>query len=259
MKKALIIPVLAAAMLAVTGVDAPAQLPNTERKPLPPVPVAAEAVAPVSPCPSIELQAPQKTVRDGEHVGFTAMLSGGDAKVAPLFNWSISAGTVVSGQGTSRIGVDSTGAGADKAITATVQIGGFPPECAADATVTLYIAGPARKADEFGTLAENDENARLDAFISMLTEKDLAYVFAYAGRTSPRGQAANDVRRIRARLLTAGAPKERIVTIDGGFREDIAYELWVVPLGAETPHSTPTIKAKDIVYPKPTPAAPKRP
>src|SRR5580765_4418621 len=154
MKKALIAQILV--LVASFVLTAPAQERKAEQKPIPATIPAAET--PVSPCPSIELRAPQKTVRDGEQVGFTAMLSGGDAKVAPLFNWSISAGTMLSGQGTSKIGVDSTGAGADKGITATVQIGGFPPECTADATVTLYVAGPARKIDEFGALPESDEN-----------------------------------------------------------------------------------------------------
>ena len=257
MRKALFGLTSAAALLAAFAVSVPAQLPKPDVKP--PPPPAAQNEAPVSPCPAIDLRAPQKIIRDGEQVGLTANLSGGDPKVVPMYSWSISAGTLLAGQGTQKIGVDSTGASADKAITATVQIGGFAPECTADATVTFYIAGPARKLDEYGTLSETDENARLDAFISNVTDKEQAYIFAYAGRMSPRGQAANDLRRIRTRLLAAGTPKERLVIIDGGFREESSYELWLVPFGAEAPRSTPTLKAKDIVYPKTTPAAPKKP
>ena len=248
-------------VMAAGFINVSAQLPNREPKPAtPPAPPAQQPEIPVSPCPTLEVRtgAPQY-VRDGVPVTFTVTLSGGDQKVAPMFNWAITSGVVNSGQGTSSIKVDSTGAGQDKAITASVQIGGFPPECAADGSVTVNIAGPAKKLDEYGAVTEADENARLDAFISNVTDKEQAYIFAYAGRTSPRGQASNDLKRIRTHLLAGGAAKERLVVIDGGFREETSYELWLVPIGAEAPRSTPTLKAKDIVYPKPTPPAPKKP
>ena len=255
MKKVLIRLTMVAALFAVFVLCGSAQLPRPEQKP--PATPPPQNEQPPSPCPAIDIRGPQKPIRDGEQVGFTVTLSGGDPKVAPMYNWSISAGTMVSGQGTRNIGVDSTGASVDKAITANVQIGGFPPECTADATTTLYIAGTAKKFDEYGSLTETDENARLDAFISNVTDKEQAYIFAYAGRTSARGQAAADLKRIRAYLLKAGTPKERVVTIDGGYREELSHELWLVPLGADAPRSTPTLKAKDIVFPKTTPPASK--
>ena len=221
-------------------------------EPKPPSP-ASPNEPPVSPCPKLEINKPQRPIRDGEQVGFTAQLSGGDPKVVPMYNWSLSAGTLLGGQGTRSIGVDSTGAAADKAITATVQLGGFAPECTADAAVTLYIAGPAKKLDEFGALAEDKEKERLDAFMSNVTEKEHAYIFVYAGRTSPRGQASSGIKRIRAYLLKAGTPSDRLVTIDGGYREEISHELWLVPIGAESPRSSPTVSSKDIVFPKTTP------
>src|SRR5438445_12887360 len=189
MKKALFGLTQATMMLTAFVLCISAQLPAKEQKPSPP-PSAPQNEVPVSPCPNLEVHSttPQY-VRDGNPVTFTVSLSGGDQKIAPIFNWTITSGVVNSGQGTSTIKVDSTGAGVDRGITATVQIGGFPPECTADGSVTVNVAGPAKKLDEYSSLTEADENARLDAFISNVTDKDQAYIFAYAGRTSPRGEA----------------------------------------------------------------------
>ncbi len=46
------------------------------------------------------------------------------------YNWSVSAGTITSGQGTSTITVDTTGLGG-QSVTATVSIGGADPSCTA--------------------------------------------------------------------------------------------------------------------------------
>ena len=250
MEKALI----GVTLLAVFAFCASAQItPKPEQKP-PTPPTVNPLPEMVSPCPKLEVRTPTpQYVRDGTPVKFTASLSGGDSKVAPMFNWSLSAGVVISGQGTATIEIDSTGASADKAITVSVQVGGLAPECVANATETVSVAGPAKKLDEFGALAEDKERERLDAFMSNVTEKEQAYIFVYAGRNNPRGQANIDLKRIRAYLLKAGSPSQRLVTIDGGYRQEISHELWIVPIGAESPRSSPTVSPKDVVFPKTTP------
>src|SRR5258706_167351 len=103
-------------LLAVSVLSASAQLPYPTAKPREPreaKPEPAQQNEPsVSPCPRLEVRAsaPQY-VRDGSPVKFIASLSGGDTKVAPTFNWSISAGVVSSVQGMATMYVDSTGAG----------------------------------------------------------------------------------------------------------------------------------------------------
>ena len=39
-----------------------------------------------------------------------------------------------------------------------------------------------------------------------------------------------------------GLDAVRIVSVDGGYRERPAFELWLVPSGAQLPTPTPTIK-----------------
>jgi hypothetical protein len=59
--------------------------------------------------------------------------------------------------------------------------------------------------------------------------------------------------------LKSGIQVERLITIDGGYREEPAHELWVVPIGAEAPRPSPTINSRDIVFPKTTPTKPATP
>src|SRR5260221_13992255 len=92
-------------LLAAFFLSASAQLPYPPAKPrepreAKPEPAQQNEPPPVSPCPRLEVRTPTpQYVRDGSPVKFIASLSGGDTKVAPTFNWSISAGVVSSGQG----------------------------------------------------------------------------------------------------------------------------------------------------------------
>jgi hypothetical protein len=250
MKKTLFIAVPAVIGLFLSGVlaqDPPPPIPAEKTQP--------GALTVSNPCPTIQVQVPQaKIVRDGQPVTFALNLAGGDPNVVPTIVWSTSAGTIVSGQGTKSVHVDSTGAGANREIVADLWIGGFAPECTAQTSAMVRVAGPPSKVDEFGELPLEKENERIAALVSALPPaNDHIVVIAYAGRNSARGFAGNGIRRIRTQLSAAGAPNDRISVTDGGFREEPAYEFWLVPEGSEAPKPTPTVDRKDIVYPKTTP------
>jgi hypothetical protein len=36
------------------------------------------------------------------------------------------------------------------------------------------------------------------------------------------------------------------VTVDGGFREDLTVELWIVPSGATPPENSPTVDPSEV-------------
>lgn len=251
MKKSLMIMTLLAAIARCVSGQV---MPTTDKnQPPPPPPAGGQMIPAVVPCPFMEITKPQQPIRDGATVKLSANVQGREQATPPLYVWTISSGSITSGQGTTTIEIDTTGAGLDKEIRATLQVSGLPPECQYEAKATFTVAAPAKKVDEYGELPEDKEKEHLDAFIANITDKEQAYIFVYAGRTSPRGQASADIKRIRAYLLKAGTSSDRIVTIDGGFREQIAHDLYIVPIGAESPRSSPTVSAKDIVYPKPTP------
>jgi hypothetical protein len=89
-------------------------------------------------CPSIQMKAPD-SVPQGSKARVTANLIGGAAR--PTFNWTLAAGTIVSGQGTATIQVDTTGL-AGSGITATVDLGQLPRECATTSASVTFLVGP---------------------------------------------------------------------------------------------------------------------
>jgi hypothetical protein len=85
-------------------------------------------------CPKTKVICPA-SVKKGDSLTYTANVSGGDQNVTPTYNWSVSAGSIESGQGTSTITVDTKEVAADSTITATVELGGFDRECGYGSTV----------------------------------------------------------------------------------------------------------------------------
>lgn len=216
----------------------------------------ANANAPASACPKFEIRGVgNRIIREGESIPLSVAVTGGDTTVAPTFVWSTSSGIISTGQGTRNISIDSTGAAFDRQITASVWVSGYAAECQSQFSETVKVAGPGRKVDEFAELTPDLEAERIKNLTdSLYGVNDNTFVIVYAGRNSVRGYATPALKRIKAQIVANGVTSDRIGIIDGGFREEAAYELWIVPVGADMPKATPTIKAKDIVYPKTTPA-----
>ena len=204
-----------------------------------PVPVA---------CPTVDVSCPDTGVA-GTPVTFTANVSGGDPNVTPTFNWTVSAGTISSGQGTGSITVDTTGV--TGTITATVDVGGYDRTCTtSDSCTVSFPARPeSRKIDEYGNIRFNDVKARLDNFAIELQNDPNAqgYIIAYGGRRGRAGEAQRRADRAKDYLVnTRGISADRIVTVDGGFREDLTVELWLVPSGATAPTASPTVDPSEV-------------
>ena len=203
----------------------------------------------VLPCPTVTVSCPD-VVDEGQPATFTANVTGGDPNVSATYNWSVSGGTITSGQGTPSITVDTTGQGG-RAITATVNVGGYPPECntQASCTTTPQVRAVARMFDQYGNIAFNDEKARLDNFAIQLQNEPGAqgYIIAYGGRRGRAGEAQARADRAKDYMVnTRGVDPGRIVTVDGGFREDMTVELWIVPTGATPPTASPTLQQSDV-------------
>jgi hypothetical protein len=177
-------------------------------------------------------------VNPNEPITFTASVTSGEAGATWTYNWSVSAGTISSGQGTSTITVDTNGL-AGQSVTATVSIGGADPSCTGTtASCTTSIKTPPqqpRKFDEYGNIRFNDEKARLDNFAIQLQNDPTAtatiIVFgSCAGEGQQRGDRAKDY-LVNTRGIEAG----RITVVDGGCRSDLTVQLWIVPSGAAAP------------------------
>jgi hypothetical protein len=200
------------------------------------------------PCPTVSVSCPSD-VDLGSPITFTASVNG-DANVT--YNWSVSAGTISSGQGTSSITVDSAGLGG-QAVTATVELGGLDPSCARTASCTTSVKAPnapAVKFDEYGDIRFDDEKARLDNYAIQLQNAPgaQAYIIGYGtcagdGLCTHTSCIVAQKRIDRAKdylVTTRGIDAGRIMVIDGGCRAEVGVELWVVPAGATPPAASGT-------------------
>ena len=211
---------------------------------------AQEAVS----CPTVTVSCPD-SVRVGEDLIFTAGVSGGDTNIQPTYNWTVSAGTISSGQGTATIIVDTTGTGG-QTITATVDIGGYARECSTSHSCTTSVAEksvPAKKAGEYITRDLKANTAMLDDFVLQLMNDPTAqgYIIAYGGRTSRPEDAQKAADNATDYTMnTRKMDGARTLSGVGGYREEPTIELWIAPDGGTPPMATPTVAPEDV---KPAP------
>lgn len=200
-------------------------------------------------CPTLTVNAPDN-VNESSSFFFTANVAGGDPNVTPNYNWSISAGTISKGQGTSTIEVTTNGLGT-QTITATVEIGGFSGTCAKSNSASTYIVKrpEAKKFDEYGPVTISAANVKLDNFAIELQNNPGAqgYILGYGGRRTrlSSGKKLADAAKtylVKIRNMDAAG----LVTVDGGYKEEVSTELWVVPSGANPPTASPTVDPSEI-------------
>lgn len=200
--------------------------------------VLVNACAPVRPvCPAVEVTCPT-TLGIDQPLTFTSRYQGGTAGINPVYNWTVSAGTIMEGQGTDTIKVDTTGL-AGQSIRASLSLGGYNLECAANCAVTIPVPKlTGRRFDEFPDISRNDEKARLDNFgIEMQNDPSAtAYVIVYPGKSGKRGEVQEHAGRVVEYLVNSrGLDQHRIVTLVGPVRNALHVELWITPRGATPP------------------------
>ena len=198
-------------------------------------------------CPKMETSGTY-TVMDGDVITFSVSVNAGDLRFSPKYDWTVSAGKLKSGQGTSVIKVDTTGSGG-QTVTATVEIGGMPASCGNTASVSSDVdeKPKAKKIEEYGDINEEMEMVLFDGFALHLANSpgDQGYVIAYAGKSGKAGESRAAVERARTYLVkNRGVDSSRITTVDGGKREKATRELWIVPAGATPPGQTAPDKKK---------------
>lgn len=183
-------------------------------------------------CPTQSITGPSAPVQPGQEMVFTANVSGGTN--SPTYNWSVSSGTIVSGQGTPviRVGTDASMAGSN--VTATVEIGGLCTECPRTMSETGSVAEPPKsvKTDEFGVLPKDDIRGRLDNYFIEL-QNDPTSTGVIINHGSAKDKAARE-KLIRDHIAFRKFDGSRISIVDGGEGE-LRTELWRVPAGAAAP------------------------
>ena len=187
-------------------------------------------------CATISVSGPSGTTLPGQSMTFTANVSGG-GDFSPTYNWSVSAGTISAGQGTSTITVDTTGLPANSNVTATVDVGGQPETCACPRTASETGGITETKpdlVDEFGKATDDDVKARIDNFYIRLNNDPSArgYIINYGTPAEIKKRRAQIMKAINFRKYDAS----RVTFVDGPDNgTGVNTKLYTVPAGASNP------------------------
>lgn len=194
-------------------------------------------VPPIKPtCPQVAITCPEPS-RTGQKVTFTSSLKGGTGNVPLVYNWTVSGGKIVSGQGTHSLTIDTTGM-EGQSVTATLALPGYEEVCSATCSIQFPVSIVSKRFDEFPDIARNDEKARLDNFMVELQNDptSTAYVVVYPERGGRPDAAQMRAKKIVDYMVNSrGLDSSRIVTLIGTPRNEEMVQLWIRPQGAAAP------------------------
>lgn len=198
-------------------------------------------------CPYyIRLEGPER-VYEGEVITFTAYNASTETPVPLRYKWSVSNGTITSGQSTSAITVNTTGMG-DQTVNAELDVNDdvYSDQCRQIIKVPTYVEKTKTtidriKCDEAYAKAPDDDKARLDnCVIAVQNNPDAQlYLIIYQG-TDRASTTRNSYENLRKRALqymvnVRGLDPNRIQIVRGPDRDKTTYEMWIVPPGAQPP------------------------
>ncbi len=184
-------------------------------------------------CPSLSVSPPSGVTSPGDAMTFTASASGN-----LTYNWTVSAGTIESGQGTPVITVRTTKEMAGSNVTATVEIGGTEPRCkcptTASETAPVQPKPTSSVVEEFGPKSNDDVKALVDNFFIQLNNNPTAqgYVINYGSPAQIKARKAQIDKAIAFRKYD----RSRLVWVDGpDNKTGISTKFVLVPAGADKP------------------------
>lgn len=195
-------------------------------------------------CPVVTVTGPLSVLNEGEQMTFSAEVKGLPEGGNLIFNWSVSNGAIMSGQGTNTIIVSTEGL-AGQTVNATVEVkgGNFLDACDTTVSETGVVAEiiQARILERMKNPNCEYRQMNMDRFFVELNNDPSAagYVFSFG---SPRAVAAVE-RQMRANVKWRRFDSTRIVFVNGGGKsKKPTIEFWVVPAGAEVPIPEPPVE-----------------
>jgi len=198
--------------------------------------VSAFAQNALSNCAKIEVSG-GGVIRTGDPMMFTANVTGLTKNSTLEYEWTVSIGTISSGQGTPSITVDTTGL-ADTNITAEVKIKGLYDNCPNTASETgsiTVVCRLPRTFDEFGKISANEVMVRTkNLFIELENSPNSqSYVIIYGTDEEIVKREKQIQKAIRFLKLDAN----RVTILRGGenLNGGVWTKIYIAPLGAEFP------------------------
>lgn len=210
-------------------------------------------------CDAVAVDGPSE-VEQGMPIVLKARVTGMVHTTKPEFKWWVSVGTITSGQGTEEISVDSTGL-AGQVITVTVELSGCK-----ESSKTIQVTAPPITCglafDQYGDIKFEDEKARLDNFAIQLSNQPLSSgsILMSAGQETFANETSERLARAKSYLVNVReVDRNRIVTVDCGFTQDLRIQLYIVPVGASPPSCNNSTETPfEIKLTKPRPRSSKR-
>lgn len=186
-------------------------------------------------CATITASGPSGTTAPGSPMTFTANVSGGTGQGDPTYNWTVSAGTIESGQGTPSITVSTAGL-SNQTVSATVTVGNTADcPCPKDASAEGIIGTnpESRLIEEFEAAVPDVIKARLDNFYSALASDPNARGVIINYGTDR--EVARRERDIRSAIAFRQYDINRVTFVRGGSTPGIRTQFYLVPAGAQEP------------------------
>jgi hypothetical protein len=187
-------------------------------------------------CPTILITGPGEVTNPGEVMVFTAKPTR-DLPVGVGFRWTVSSGTIESGQGTGTISVRVPTDPNYWSVTATVKVAGLPSTCFTTSSEIAPIAvlPIGEPVDRYGKLSLYDEYARVNIGVTAAINNPTCLLVII--REAPRFRSTDQthIKKIKdfiTRRLHFPFRRLVIVTKIG---PQIQNAIWLVPPGAKMP------------------------
>lgn len=184
-------------------------------------------------CPTLSVNGPSGETNAGSPMTFSANVSGGTSSDV-TYTWTVSAGSITSGQGTPSISVDTMGLEGQN-VTATVDIGGTCTECRLSGSETAGVA-PVRIApltDEFGDQKDDEVKARVDSLYISLNNDPTSrgFVINYGTAAEIKKRRAQIVKAVNFRKYELS----RLTFVDSVTDGGVNTKFYIVPAGVSDP------------------------
>lgn len=153
------------------------------------------------------------------------------------YKWTISAGTIIEGQGKPWITVQTTHEMSGETVTAKVEVIGLSESCSRTAEETALVARgiDTFPSDEFEKLHPKLEKERLDVFLTVLSNEkdDKGFIVLNFTKGTTEAKLRRRIRRIEDHIfLFRKFPKARMVLLTRNSKNESTV-LWQVPPGAD--------------------------
>lgn len=203
-------------------------------------------------CPTYDLPGNTPVIIRAEVVGAKQLLDEQESKHI-VFKWELSQGKLL-GQGTGQVTLDLSDIPKDRTncVDLKLVVEGAPPYLEREKTCKLRIdpkcVSP-QVFDQYAHLSFTEERQHLDQLAKYLKDagpESIAYLISYTGRSACIYEAQWRVDRAKKYLVERHkVANDRIVTVDGGVRENWNVDLFIQRDGSCGPLPSPTLLRDD--------------